>query len=117
MKSYNFNVRTDLTRAMNLYNKTYPTVRFNTLDGMILNLLRSFAETNTEFYMSNKELGQIMIADPGTVQRSVDRLVSLGLAEKKTRYVGQKPQRILIYKEKVVSELFSEVNTELYTEL
>ena len=113
MKSYNFNVQTDLTRAMSLYNKTYPRVRFNTLDGMILNLLRSFSETKTEFYMSNKELGQIMIADPGTVQRSVDRIVSLGLAEKKTRYVGKKPQRILVYKKEVVSEVFSEVNTEL----
>ena len=117
MKSYNFNVQTDLTRSMDLYNKNFPKVRFNTLDGMILNLLRSFAETQTEFYMSNKELSQIMIADPGTVQRSIDRLVSVGLAEKKIRYVGKRPQRILVYKEKAVGELFSEVNTELHTEL
>lgn len=113
MKSYNFNVQTNITRAMSLYNKQHTGTRFNTLDGMILNLLRSFSESKTDFYMSNKELGQIMIADPGTVQRSVDRLVSLGLIEKKVNYVGKKPQRTLIYNEKVVTELFSELHTEL----
>ena len=117
MKGYNFNVQTNITKAMSLYNKQQKDVRFNTLDGMILNLLRSFSESKTEFYMSNKELGQIMIADPGTVQRSVDRLVNLGLIEKKISYVGKRPQRTLVYKGKIVSELFSEVFSELHTEL
>lgn len=113
MKGYNFNVQTDITRAMSLYNKQHKEVRFNTLDGMILNLLKSFSESKTKFFMSNKELGQIMIADPGTVQRSVDRLVNLGLIKKEINYIGKRPQRTLTYNSEVFSELFSELHTEL----
>ena len=120
MKSYNFNVRTDITRSMNAYNKTQSEVRFNTLDAVLLNLIRSFSESNTEFYMSNKELAQTLIADPSTIQRSVDRLVQTELITKKIAYVNNRPKRVLVYeKDKVqevlnVGELFGELHGELY---
>lgn len=119
MKSYNFNVRTDITRSMNAYNKTQSEIRFNTLDAVLLNLIRSFSESNTEFYMSNKELAQILIADPSTVQRSVDRLVKSELITKKIVYVNNRPKRVLVYeKDNVqevlnVGELFGELHGEL----
>lgn len=114
MKSYNFNVRTDITRSMNAYNKTQSEIRFNTLDAVLLNLIRSFSESNTEFYMSNKELAQILIADPSTVQRSIDRLVQTELITKKIVYVDNRPKRVLIYNVKVVGELFGELHGELH---
>ena len=113
MKSYNFNVRTDITRAMSHYNKTQSKIRFTTLDAALLNLVRSFSESKTEFYMSNKELSQILIADPSTIQRSVDKLVDTKLISKKITYVNNKPKRILSYQEDHVGELFGELYGEL----
>lgn len=117
MKNYNFNVRTDITRAMNAYNKTQSKIRFTTLDAALLNLIRSFSESKTEFYMSNKELGQILIADPSTVQRSVDKLVAAELIIKKVIYVDNRPKRVLAYQKENVSELLGELFGELHGEL
>lgn len=109
MKNYNFNVRTDINRAMSVYNKTQSKVRFTTLDATLLNLIRSFSETKTEFYMSNKELGQILIADPSTVQRSIDKLVDSELIEKQVVYVNNRPKRVLFYQKDKVGELLGEL--------
>ena len=119
MKSYNFNVRTDITRAMSHYNKTQSKIRFTTLDATLLNLVRSFSESKTEFYMSNKELSQILIADPSTVQRSVDKLVDLEFIIKKITYVNNRPKRILIYQEDNINEVLNvgELFGELHGEL
>lgn len=119
MKSYNFNVQTNITKAMNQYNKTQSNVRFTTLDAMILSLVKSFSESKTEFFMSNKELGQILIADPSTVQRSIDRLVKEELISKEIVYVNNRPKRVLNYqKDKInkileAGELFGELHGEL----
>lgn len=107
MKTYNFSISTDITAAMSKYNKTMPGSRFNTIDGNILNLVRSFARTGTKFYMSNKELAEIMIADPSTVQRSIDRLIAVGLLSKEIAYIGSKSYRFLTYQEKAVKELLN----------
>jgi predicted transcriptional regulator len=64
--------------------------------------------------MSNKELAQILIADPSTIQRSIDRLVQTELITKKIVYVDNRPKRVLIYNVKVVGELFGELHGELY---
>ena len=105
MKDYNFSVHTNITRAMNNYNKIMPGLRFNTLDAAILNLIKSFSESSTKFFMSNKELGEIMVADPSTVQRSVDRLVAARLITKELIYLGAKPQRLLTYEPQAVKNL------------
>ena len=104
-KNYNYKIHTDITRAMNKYNKIMTGPRFNTIDGNILNLIKSFSETNTKFFMSNKELGEIMIADPSTIQRSIDRLIAVGLVQKEIIYIGAKPQRLLTYQNDAVQKL------------
>ena len=104
-KNYNYKIHTDITRAMNKYNKIMTGPRFNTIDGNILNLIKSFSETNMKFFMSNKELGEIMIADPSTIQRSIDRLIAVGLVQKEIIYVGAKPQRLLTYQNDAVQRL------------
>ena len=71
--------------------------RFNTLDGNILNIVISFDKSKTKFYMSNKELSEIMIADASTIQRSIDRLIKAKLISKEIIYIGSKPQRVLTY--------------------
>ena len=101
-KNYNYNIHTDITRAMSKYNKIMMSPRFNTLDGNILNLIRSFSEAGQKFYMSNKELSETMIADPSTIQRSIDRLIAVGLVTKEIIYIAAKPQRHLIYQNAAV---------------
>jgi len=109
-KNYNYNINKTITRAMSKYNKIMTGPRLTTLDGNILNLIRSFSETKTKFFISNKELGEIMIADPSTVQRSVDRLIAVGLVQKEIIYVGSKPQRILTYQKDVVQKKLLDID-------
>ena len=105
MKTYNYNISTDITSAMSKYNKIMTGQRFNTLDANILSLIRSFARTDTRFFMSNKELADVMVADPSTVQRSIDRLIAVGLVNKEIIYIGSRPQRILTYQQDAVKKL------------
>lgn len=105
MSNYNFKMHTSINKAMSAYNKTIPGQRFNTLDASILNLVKSFFESSTHFYISNKELGDIMVADPSTVQRSIDRLIAANLIKKEIVYFGQRPQRLLTYQPGAVNEL------------
>lgn len=105
MSSYNYNMQTSITRAMSKHNKIMPSPRFNTIDGNILNLIRSFAKTGAKFYMSNKELAEIMIADPSTIQRSIDRLLAANLLSKEIIYIGSKPQRLLKCQEATINQL------------
>lgn len=107
MNNYNFRVYTNITKAMYNHNKIIVGTRFNTLDAAILNLVKSFAESGSKFYMSNKELGEIMVADPSTVQRSVDRLIAAGLITKEIVYFGQKQQRLLTYQYDAVAKLLA----------
>ena len=104
-KSYNYNIQTDITKALTKYNRIMPGPRFNTLDGNILNLVRSFSESNTPFYMSNKELSEVMTADPSTIQRSIDRLVNAGLLSKEITYSNSKQHRMLTYMPQAVQNL------------
>ena len=107
MSTYNYNIATDITAAMSKYNRIMPGSRFNTIDGNILNLVRSFARTDSKFYMSNKQLAEIMIADPSTIQRSIDRLIAAKLLNKEIIYVNAKPQRLLTYQHAAVQELLN----------
>ena len=107
LKEYNYNISTNITRAMSKHNKIMPGTRFNTIDGNILSLVRSFHCTETKFYMSNKELAEIMIADPSTIQRSIDRLLVTGLLTKEVTYINARPQRLLIYQPEAVLKLLN----------
>ena len=104
-KSYNYNIQTEITKALTKHNRIMPGPRFNTLDGNILNLVRSFSESETPFYMSNKELSEVMIADPSTIQRSIDRLINAGLLSKEITYSNSKQHRTLTYQPQAVQAL------------
>lgn len=103
--NYNFRVYTNINRAMSNHNKIMIGPGFNTLDASILNLIKSFSDSNIKFYMSNKELGEIMVADPATVQRSVDRLLGAKLITKEITYCGHQKRRILTYQPEAVNKL------------
>ena len=52
-KNYNYKIHTDITRAMNKYNKIMTGPRFNTIDGNILNLIKSFYLNQPQNYPYN----------------------------------------------------------------
>lgn len=105
MSKYSFQIQACIMEAMSKHNKIMPGPRFNTIDGNILSIVKSFHDSNTTFFMSNKQLANITISDPSTVQRSIDRLVCAGLLKRETSYTTGKQQRILIYQKDQVQKL------------
>lgn len=55
--------------------------------------------------MSNIELGKLFLSDPGTVQRSIDRLIKVGLVTKEKERKGKQQIRYLTYQPQVLEEI------------
>lgn len=104
---FNFQIHSTIMYALNNHNNLLPSPRLTLLDGAILCLAKSFYETDRKLYMSNKELSKLLLSDPGTVQRSIDRLVTAGLISKEKEYAGSKPRRYLTYKPDAVANLLN----------
>ena len=82
--------------------------RFTLLDANILCLIKSFHDHNQKFYMSNQELKQLFVSDPGTIQRSVDRLIRKGLITKEIEYIDMRKRRYLAYQSDAVNKLIQQ---------
>lgn len=106
-KNYSYLVYTDISRAMNQYNRTITGSRLNIIDANILSIVKSFSESGTNFFMSNKELADITISDASTVQKAINRLITIGLLKKETAYDGQRPRRVLIYQTDAVKRFLA----------
>ena len=104
---FNFQIHSTIMYALNNHNNLLPSPRLTLLDGAILCLAKSFYETDRKLYMSNKELSKLLLSDPCTVQRSIDRLVAAGLISKEKEYAGSKPRRYLTYKPDAVGNLLN----------
>ena len=104
---FNFQIHSTIMYALTKHNDLLPNPRLTLLDGTILCLAKSFYETDRKLYMSNKELSKLLLSDPGTIQRSIDRLVTAGLISKEKEYVGSKQRRYLTYKPDAVGNLLN----------
>ena len=104
---FNFQIHSSVMHALNKHNDLLPDPRLTLLDGTILCLAKSFYETDQKLYMSNKELGKLLLSDPGTIQRSIDRLVTAGLISKEKEYIASKQRRYLTYKPEAVNNLLN----------
>lgn len=102
---FNFQIHSTIMYALSKHNDLLPNPRLTFLDGAILCLAKSFYESDSKLYMSNKELSKLFLSDPGTIQRSIDRLVAAGLLSKEKEYVGSKQRRYLTYKPDAVGNL------------
>ena len=94
-------------QALTKHNNLLFGPRLTLLDGAILCLAKSFYETDSKLYMSNIELGKLLLSDPGTIQRSIDRLLAAGLISKEKEYVGSKQRRYLTYQPDAVRHLLN----------
>lgn len=104
---FNFQMHSTIMHALSKHNDLLPNPRLTLLDATILCLAKSFYETDHKLYMSNKELSKLLLSDPCTVQRSIDRLVTAGLISKEKEYVASKQRRYLIYKPEAVANLLN----------
>lgn len=104
---FNFQIHSTIMHALNKHNDLLPNPRLTLLDGAILCLVKSFYETDRKLYMSNKELSKLLLSDPGTIQRSIDRLITAGLISKEKEYAGSRPRRYLTYKPNAVANLLN----------
>ena len=95
--NYNFSLRSDIMYAIDRHNAIMCDERLTLLDGAILCLVKSFTDSNAEFYMSNQEMKKLFASDPTTIQRSVDRLVRKGLLKKENGYCNMRKRRYLTY--------------------
>ena len=102
---FNFQIHSNILHAMNNHNNLLPNPRLTILDATILCLAKSFYETDSKLYMSNKELSKLFLSDPCTIQRSIDRLVTAGLLSKENEYVASKKRRYLTYKPEAIKNL------------
>ena len=104
---FNFQMHSTIMHALNKHNDLLPNPRLTLLDATILCLAKSFYETDRKLYMSNKELSKLLLSDPGTFQRSIDRLVTAGLISKEKEYIASKQRRYLTYKPEAVINLLN----------
>lgn len=104
---YSFLLHTNIMHAINRHNEIMPT-RMTFLDGAILCLIKSFHESNSPFFMSNNEMKKLFASDPGTIQRSIDRLIKMGLVSKSKEYIGNKPRRYLSYNAEAVEKFLAQ---------
>ena len=97
-------MHSDIMHSIYKYNQSMPRSKLTLLDGTILCLAKSFYETGNKLFMSNAELGRLLLAGEKTIQRSIDRLVDAGLLLKIVKQSGAKRRRYLIYNKKAMQE-------------
>lgn len=106
-KQYSFLIQSDIMHAITNHNNIMPGERMTLLDGIILCLVKSFQDKKQKFYMSNKEIGKLCASNESTIQRSINRLLSMGLLHAEKIYYGQQPRRYLTYNEWTLQEFIS----------
>ena len=102
---YSFTLHLNIMHAINNYNNIMPGDKLTFLDGTLICFVKSFQDNNQQFYISNKELSKIFIANESTIQRSINRLTNMGLLKTEKNYIGQLPRRYLSYDKDKLQEL------------
>ena len=102
---YNFIMHLNIMHAINNRNNIVPGDKLTLLDGALICLIKSFQDNSQQFYISNKELAKIFIANESTIQRSINKLTNLGLLSSEKIYSGQQPRRYLSYNKEKLQEL------------
>ena len=102
---YNFTLHLNIMYAINTYNNIIPGDKLTFIDGALICFIKSFQDHNQRFYVSNKELSRIFVANESTIQRSINKLTNMGLLKTEKVYSGQHPRRYLSYDKEKLREL------------
>ena len=103
--NYTFLIHSDIMHAINKHNNIMPGERLTFLDGALLCFIKSFQDKGQKFYMSNKELSKLFISNESTIQRSINRMISMQLLSSEKVYFGQTPRRYLTYNAWTIEEM------------
>mgnify|MGYP002509093623 CR=1 FL=1 len=104
---YNFTLHLDVMYAINNHNNLVPGEKLTFLDGALICLIKSFQDHDQKFFISNKELSRIFVANESTIQRSINKLTKMGLLRSERIYSGQLPRRYLTYDKNKLQELLN----------
>lgn len=105
-KDYNFKIHTNIMRALKRSNEVIPDSKFTTLDGIILCMVKSFADANIPCFISINEISNITLSSKSSVQRSIKRLCSANLLQRKAELQDDGSTKYyLIYNAKEVNLL------------
>lgn len=107
-KQYNYQVHSNIMKALKRSNDIIPGSKFTTLDGNILCMVKSFSDSGYDFFMSDKELAEVNITSEKTIQRSLKRLCEAGLLKTKDEYYGFKRSRHITYQPEAVQRLLDQ---------
>ena len=102
---YNFTLHVDIMYAINNHNNLIPGERLTFLDGALISFIKSFQDNNQKFFVSNKELTRIFVANESTIQRSINKLTKMGYLHSEKIYSGNMPRRYLTYDKAKLDEL------------
>ena len=104
---YNFTLHVDIMYAINTHNNLIPGDKLTFLDGALICFIKSFQDRDQKFFVSNKELSRIFVANESTIQRSINKLTKMGLLHSEKIYSGQLPRRYLTYDKSKLQELLN----------
>ena len=104
---YNFTLHLDIIYAINTHNNIIPGEKLTFLDGALICFIKSFQDRGQQFFVSNKELAKIFIANESTIQRSINKLTKMGFLHSEKIYSGQLPRRYLTYDKTKMQELLN----------
>ena len=104
---YNFSLHLNIMYAINNHNNLIPGDKLTFMDGALICFIKSFQDNNQKFFISNKELARIFIANESTIQRSINKLTKIGLLNSEKVYIGQLPRRYLTYNKAKLDELLN----------
>ena len=104
---YNFTLHINIMYAITNHNNLIPGDKLTLLDGSLICFIKSFQDNGQKFFISNKELARIFIANESTIQRSINKLTQMGLLKSEKIYSGQLPRRYLTYSETKLQELLN----------
>lgn len=104
---YNFTLHLDIMHAINNHNNLIPGEKLTFLDGAMICFIKSFQDHDQRFFVSNKELARIFVANESTIQRSINKLTKMGLLKSEKIYSGQMPRRYLTYDKSKLQELIN----------
>ena len=104
---YNFTLHIDVMYALNNHNNLIPGEKLTFLDGALICFIKSFQDNGQKFFISNKELSKIFVANESTIQRSINKLTKMHLLNSEKIYSGQLPRRYLTYDKERLQELLN----------
>jgi transcriptional antiterminator len=104
----------EMVEAMNLFNENKPpTEKFTLVDARIISLVHSYTYADKTFFASNQYLAEKCFTTATTIQKSINKLCTYGLIDKKVFCVNGKKQRNLSYNERGAKQFKSNLQEAL----